>query len=387
MSIFLKDLGELTESDIQALIDNQVSENRQLEYKKSLPGSSDSEKKEFLADVSSFANASGGNLLYGVEEERGVPKSLKGITSLDLDQDLLRLNNMLQTGISPRIPGLRIRLLRLTNSSSLFIIRIPRSWVLPHMVSYQNSSKFYSRNAAGKYPLDIQEIRGLFLGSQSLSEKIRNFRAERISNIIANETPVEVENVPKIVLHLIPLNAFDFESRLDLSIIKKPPRPIYASGWGGRHNFDGYLSYSMFGVTKLAHTYVQFFRNGVVEAVEAFMLGGNGDKKVIPSVAYEKELLTSIPEFLGIQKNLGVELPILITLSLIGVKGYTMAVNNWFSSEGPTIEKDMLILEPVILEKNDEDIPKLIKPIFDSIWNASGWPEDRNYKDGKWVGS
>ena len=56
-----KPLEAIEENDLQALVDNQVAERKTIEYKESLPGNADGDKKEFLADVSSFANASGGD--------------------------------------------------------------------------------------------------------------------------------------------------------------------------------------------------------------------------------------------------------------------------------------------------------------------------------------
>lgn len=58
-------LDSVEESDLQELIDNQVPEGKTIEYKEALPGNSDGDKKEFLADVSSFANAAGGDLIFG----------------------------------------------------------------------------------------------------------------------------------------------------------------------------------------------------------------------------------------------------------------------------------------------------------------------------------
>ena len=43
------------------------AEGRTLDYKRTLPGSTDEEKREFLADVSSFANAAGGDIVYGID--------------------------------------------------------------------------------------------------------------------------------------------------------------------------------------------------------------------------------------------------------------------------------------------------------------------------------
>ncbi|MCD6594362.1 ATP-binding protein, partial [bacterium] len=65
-----KNIDQISEEDLQALIDNSVLEGKTIEYKQSLPGNSDSDKKEFLADISSFANASGGDLIYGILEDR-----------------------------------------------------------------------------------------------------------------------------------------------------------------------------------------------------------------------------------------------------------------------------------------------------------------------------
>ena len=44
--------------DIDALVANAVTEVKTLEYKQELPGRLDTDKKEFLADITSFANAS-----------------------------------------------------------------------------------------------------------------------------------------------------------------------------------------------------------------------------------------------------------------------------------------------------------------------------------------
>jgi hypothetical protein len=56
-------IDSITEDHLQSLIDDQVAELRIIEYKRELPGRSDGEKREFLADVCSFANTAGGDLI------------------------------------------------------------------------------------------------------------------------------------------------------------------------------------------------------------------------------------------------------------------------------------------------------------------------------------
>ena len=49
----------IAESDLDSLVTGGVRESRSIEFKAALTIGSDSEKREFLADVSSFANATG----------------------------------------------------------------------------------------------------------------------------------------------------------------------------------------------------------------------------------------------------------------------------------------------------------------------------------------
>src|SRR2546422_806415 len=65
MSTFDLPLPQIDEARLQALVTNAVLEGRRLEYKEELPGTGDGERREFLADASSFANAGGRDRFYG----------------------------------------------------------------------------------------------------------------------------------------------------------------------------------------------------------------------------------------------------------------------------------------------------------------------------------
>jgi hypothetical protein len=393
MSLSNKPLEFIDESDLQSLVDNQRLESKTIEYKESLPDNSDSDKKEFLAEVSSFTNAAGGDLIFGIKEIEGVPSELSGLELSNVDAEKLRLENIIRDGIEPRIPAVSIQpiLLQTKGSKVAIVIRIPRSWALPHMVTFKGHSRFYSRNSAGKYPLDVSEIRVLFALSETTAERINNFRLERLSKIISGETPVALDKVSKIVLHIIPFGAFDPAARFDVSSLERDIgllQPMCASGWDHRHNFDGFLTYGQFPNSTSAHTYLQIFRNGIIEAVEAFLLRGIKDP-TIPSEAYEKELLDALPRFLSIQKKLGVEPPLFIMLTLLGVAGYTMAVDrsHFIGRSNYPIERDSLLIPEVMIEKFECNPAEVMRPAFDAVWNAAGWPKSMNYNDeGKWVG-
>ena len=89
-----KRLEDIAEDDLIALIEDQVREGRTIDYKRELPRGDDKSKKEFLADVSSFANTSGGDLIYGMDEEEALPTEIVGLQSGDLDKERQRLESI-----------------------------------------------------------------------------------------------------------------------------------------------------------------------------------------------------------------------------------------------------------------------------------------------------
>jgi hypothetical protein len=383
-----KSIGEITEQDLQTLIAQKEVEGKTIEYKQELPGNTDADKKEFLADVSSFANSSGGDLIYGMVEEGGIPVALNGLDIEDYDQVKQKLENLMRSCIEPRIPSLAIQQVPLSNSRKVLMIRIPKSWTSPHRVRYEKHTKFYARSSAGKYELDVAELRIAFNLSETITERIRNFRRDRISNIVANETPVLLPDTAKIVLHLIPIVAFSTAQSYEINKIASAPgkmRPMFSSGWNNRYNLDGFLTYAH-GAEK-THSYVQLFRNGIIEAVETSMLEPNEHGLYIPSGVYEQELIGSLRQYLSLLETLTVEPPIFVFLTLLGVKGYQMGTGR--SSRGHehhVIDRDIILLPEIPIDSYQVVAEDILKPCFDSVWNACGFPSSLNYKDGKWVG-
>jgi hypothetical protein len=96
------------------------------------------DKREFLADIVSFANAAGGDILYGIDAKNGIPTSAFGTNAFDADATTLRLENMIRDGGSPRITGVQIRIVEGFRDGPILMLRIPKSWAAPHMVTFNN---------------------------------------------------------------------------------------------------------------------------------------------------------------------------------------------------------------------------------------------------------
>lgn len=388
---------EIGKSDIDTLINDQVSEIKQLEYKKELPGGTNKEKMEFLSDVSSFANASGGHIVYGLGDKKdakgkntGTPEYV-GLGEINVDEQKLRLEQIAMNGIEPRIPGIQVKAVEGFDNGPVMIMRITQSWSSPHMVKHNN--RFYSRTSSGKYPLDVHEIRAAFALSEALPERMKQFRADRLAKIVAGETPVKLNTGAKIVVHLIPFEAFARGKGISGALLNIQARelpPIYPStGWTHRYNLDGLLTFEPAGDRSTAYTYVQVFRAGIIEALDTSIIQASGETKAL-SRGYELELLKSLEIYLKVMNRVGVTTPIFIMLSLLDVRGYRIGgVNNFsFGRRGQDpIDRDALIIPEVLLETFEQDLAEVMRGAFDVVWNAAGWPRSMNYdKDGKWVG-
>jgi hypothetical protein len=393
MTLEDKPLDLLEESEIRALLDDEVPESKVIDYKRSLPGPSDLEKKEFLRDVSSFANASGGHLLYGIDEENGVPVRICGLSDIDPDHEILRLESMVQTGIAPRIPGISMRAVPLSGGGSVIVVRIPRSWASPHMIT-KGSSRFYSRNSAGKYPLDVFEIRTAFSLTGTAVEMMREHRSSALGRIVAAETPAPLGDGPKIVFSIIPFAAFEPSSSFDVSSLVRDyrsgrgalPLPLTGLFSGWRYNFDGLLTYDDRG------SYTQVFVSGIVEAVDSVILGDRSKdlgEKTIPSLRYESALLEALPRYTSMMERLGVEPPVFVMVSLLGVKGRSILVctPEFSGNKDVKIDRDALIVPEITVESFGRKAEEVLRPAFDAVWRAGGWERSMNYDDeGRWIG-
>jgi hypothetical protein len=390
-----KDINNIVLTDFEALIENEIPEGRSIEYKQALSIANDTEKKEFLADVSSFANSGGGDIIYGVAENgtTGIPEKLAGLTFPNLDVTLRQMDNLIRDGITPRINGIVTKTFDLADKTIIIFIRIPKSWNSPHQVILKGSSRFFGRASNGKYPLDIDELRAAFLLTDNTANRIRNFIADRIAMIGAAETPVPLFPNGKIALHVIPVSSFQTSKSYDIQNPASPIRKIRPLSGGSRtprFNLEGLITSSMTGLVKDHYdNYAQVFRNGIIETVSAEILFGHMDEKFIRGsgdINYEKLIVETINEYLDTYHELSIDLPAFIFLSFIDVAGYKLTADNVRSPlHNPSIQKNIFTLPEVMVSSHEEDIPELLKPLFDTVWNACGYTRSYNYDEtGKW---
>ena len=382
------------EKDLIELIDGSIPEGKTIEYKSQLPGGSDDEKREFLSDVSSFANTEGGVIIYGLEEVGGTASSIPGVSSSLDDKTILAFEQSILQGISPRIPRFESKITQLANGNKVFILSIQRSWINPHMVTYKNVSRFYMRNSAGKYQMDVSEIKEAFLKANTFQEQIEKFRIDRIQKLLSNSTPIPYKMQNNIVMHFIPLDSF--HGYIDVDFSANPQKYGQLKTTHDivnyyRQNFSGLASAVVYKEFEYVQ-YVQYFRNGVVEIVDGDDLSKNPDGKVIPDILFERSLFKGVSAICKYYEDCGINPPIYCFITLVNVRGFTMARSNYNRHLSDTevsqlgIDSEILYLpEIVINDLSNEDPSKYLRQPINLVWNAAGLPQSTNFNsDGSW---
>lgn len=180
MSVFGKPLDQVTEADLQALVQNQVRERQTLEFKRDPYPTNDKGKREMLRDISSMANAYGGEVLIGLAETGdGIASGVVGIS--DGERMAQSIESSCLSNIDERIGGLKTQAVLLANRKHVVIIQIPQSLRMPHMVTFQGLNQFWIRHDRQKSPMSTDEIREACLRVEMLTEKLEAYLTRHLA--------------------------------------------------------------------------------------------------------------------------------------------------------------------------------------------------------------
>ena len=233
--------------------------------------------------------------------------------------------------------------------------------------------------------MDVYQLKHSFLNSSNSKSKINDFIIERISNIISEDTPIKLSSNPKIIFHAIPIPSFIEDGELQIEPRGKdysmysPMSSTY--GYDKRINFDGLVTY------KGSHSYLQVFRSGAIESVDASIINSTNGEKLIASAYLEDILIGGIQTHLNLIKSFNVEYPIAIFLNITGIAGYSFAGSRGWEVEKVISDRNHLKFKEIIIENGSDSIVKKIKPWFDRLWQAFNYEGCHNYRsETEWHG-
>lgn len=365
-----KHLDKVEFNDLQGLVRDGVEESRRIEYKSELPSDADSDKQRFLAGVSALANSFGGDFVIGVSTTNGKPSELKGVEIRNPDAERIRLEQILQNGLEPRLQNVEIKIIEGDDSRGFVLIRVARSWIGPHRV--KANSKFYSRSSAGKYPMDFYDLRSAFLANDTVTDKASSFRADRLNKIKGGGVlpGIKLQGGAKLVVHLLPLSAFSLHTAINLRERLSECQQIMPLNSGAATrtvNLEGILAYSRT-PSGAVESYGQLFLSGCVELVHVLWRN-----KQLAITYYERRIVDEVGTNLKLLKKLDISPPILLSLSLLDAGGISavMPESLWHVENVPLGHTHLILNEQFYFEY-DQPIDKVMRPIFDSMWNAFG---------------
>jgi hypothetical protein len=391
-----KRLDQVDRTDVENLVVNGVPESNRLDYKEALPGNDDEGKKEFLRDVSAMANANGGDLIYGVREQRdreggATAIEVVGITGINIDATRLWMENLIRDCIKPRLTRVDVRAVSAGDSKEVLIVRVPRSWNGPHVVEFKKHWRFYSRSAAGNYPMDVAQLRHAFTFADTLFQRLNEFRLERLARIVADES---LAATAKVVLHIQPLTSLQPDVEVDVVKARRDVdnlNLIYAgiSADAVRFNLDGLLARIS---REESAGYLQVFRNETIESVDTLQLSPEHNRTLsFDAGELEESIIRATNRYMALLRNLEILPPYALSLSLLGVEGYVLRDDRTditVKAKNTPIDRPDLLIPMRLIDENPANAGQVLRPIFNAIWNAAGFGKCLHYdEDGNWRGS
>lgn len=162
--------------------------------------------------------------------------------------------------------------------------------------------------------------------------------------------------------------------------------PLAGSPADFRHNLDGFVVHTHRSEPSI-NAYTQLFRDGGIEAVSGGLI------RVDPTthtefygVHIETSLVAAFEGFQRLWSLLEVTGPFVVGLVVTGVRGCRIVAGPQFAFTDRTeIDRDILFIPDIVTEDVSHDAAALLRPIFDALWNAGGWPASPFFRDGTWT--
>lgn len=370
---FTHRLEALTEADLQRLIAAGVRESTTLEFKREMYRRNAKHTREMLRDVAAMANAEGGVLIIGMKEDgQGTAQQL--IPVPDAEAEANRLVQLCLAHISERIPGLQARPVPI-NGGDVVVVRVPRSYRRPHMITFEGVTDFWVRHDRQKSRMSVAELRTAVMATEDAEMKAQRFGKSRIANAL-NRRAV-------IMLGATPLLLEDGRVSVDDArlprLLRQPPtfRPLVGAALSTPLCDVHPTLRGLAGVTPGIQE-LEIFRNGHVEFLRfqrelvLEQLQGLPHPTLLEWVV--AEYIRNFMHFVAALRDITeIVDPYVVRVAVFNCRGVTMAeagfdvlghgnIKEW--SEG-----DHLILDPIITHA-DEAGDRAAQRIADRFWNA-----------------
>ncbi len=144
---------------LNALIENKVEENLNLDYKAAKALDKQNNKTtEISKDVSALANSDGGVLIYGIKEsqiDKHLPEKIDPIIRKDFTKEWLE--QIIQDKIRPRLSDFKIHPIEINSKQVVYIVEVEKS-TTAHQAFDKKYYKRYNFQSTAMYDYEIRDI-------------------------------------------------------------------------------------------------------------------------------------------------------------------------------------------------------------------------------------
>lgn len=360
-----KSFLECTEEDLKELLGNSAyRENEHIDYKSAFAINSypkgekrDAEIAELRSDICSFANADGGYLIFGIQEDgQGIAKELVGIEVKNKDRFELDLNNWLQS-IVPRIPTYKIRFIDLNSGKHVVVLSIDHDFFAPYIhLEGERNYRIYRRVGNSKKIISYMELKNMFMQSMVLEKEIGRFREERVDFFCLNTTGAGEKTPPFLLLHIIPETFLDTNYNNPWFVLEREDRELSSIFYA----FECYF-YSQPIVEGLLFSNhdnkkeCRLYDNGIAECYYALQSDLDYTKQCFQNQIYpwrdtwnkiEKQLRDYIRTMQPYLKRKRV----FAAISVVGCKDIPSYTPNWEVTRKGIVDRDRILCQPAVFE-------------------------------------
>ncbi len=388
------DFEEIQEKHLQDLILTEQRESLGMDFKQQLP-EGEQARQEVSKDVAAMANASGGNIVYGLaEKEGGVASKLMSLGPIEGAEKLSAIiQSWLNADISPSLVGIRIKVVPIEHGGFALVLRIPRSLQSPHaVVGFPDRTvmRYWRRSENQSVPMPEHEIRRTYVSGIDVHKQVDAFRRERIAFNDGTPSGAYLAGAVRVHAFFFPLNSFlggSLYPYADLRVACE--KLLFAEGSYSAPTpcLEGAMRYcgSQGEVWQSWHIH----RNCVVEWNDAgtnyehWPESGKERRKLL-FPRYEHVLCDRLADVRAALSVLDLAGPIIFSLSLTAATNAIVFTNRSFRFSNLTCPVSQVHAHSLMLDSADELVAKNIKPSFDHIMNAFGLPSSLGFgKDGE----
>lgn len=362
---------------VHSLVEQREPETPTLEFKRQPYASDDRGRKEFASDVASLANAHGGILLIGIDEdEDGRAREIVPLAGNE-DGEKQRIDQWLARQVIPRLQSYDVTTIAV-EGGFVMAIQIPQQFTGPFQASHGTWTRFPIRTGRITADMDYAQLANAFGQRSRIAADLREWRSARLQ-LLQSWLGTRINDQSWGFLHVMPLSSFADRRRIDWSGVRRGGFSFRQHPGNTRFNVDGLISTIAPAQPQQPRTeYVQFFRNGCIE--HGWHVGTmKADAPYVRGIRSAVIMQDSIPKIAQALMSVELDGTLAMGLSLVNILGkqledYSLQSGFMFDSASEPFPESGIELEEDVFSDLSAlaDTPRHLPRLFTDLSRAFG---------------